>query len=605
MLQSLLLVALVFVVYRPALSGGFIWDDDLYLTDNPLIAAVDGLRDFWFSTKAIDYYPLSSSVLWLEWRLWGVHAPPYHAVNVAIHALNALLVVALLRRLRVPGAWLAGAVFAVHPVAVEAAAWIAQMKSLLALLFSLASILAFLRAEEERRPGWFAAALVCFAASLLSKTSQVALPVVFLVLAWWRRGRIGAADVRRAAPFFALALAAGLVTIWFQSRHAIGTFDVHPEGFAARLAGAGWVTLFYLSKAVLPVHLVAVHPRWHVDPTQPLHWQPLAVAILLAAAAWFIRVDGRRPLFAAGAVFVLMLAPVLGFLDIGFMQYSLVADHWQYGALPAVLGPLAAGLMRLGRVRHVVDGRTVPIIAVCWLTAFAAMAHHRARVFSTQWHLWTDNIIKAPGVARGWSGLGAVLLVDGDREEARTALERALALDANDVNALMNLGVLRARAGDPTNAIALLQRAVSLTPEDLTARVNLGILLGNEGRHREAVEQFAAIVAVAPRFAGAAERLAWLLATSPDDAVRDPRRALDLMEGLLHDGGEPSLNTLDTTAIALAACGRYADAIAKAEAAIQLAASRGDTNSAARLRERLDIFRAGQPWRAPAKPGAP
>lgn len=595
--QALLLVLLVFIVYRPALTGDFIWDDDLYLTRNPLIAAPDGLKQFWFSTQAMDYYPLSSSLLWVEWRLWGPQAPPYHAVNVALHALNAVLLAALLRRLLIPGAWLAAALFAVHPVAVEAAAWIAQTKSLLAMLFSVASVLAFLRAGDGRGRIWHLASLLLFAASLLSKTSQIALPAVLLVLAWWRRGRLNRADLLRSAPFFAMALAAGLVTIWFQDRHAIGDFEVHPEGPAARLAGAGWVVLFYLGKALAPVHLAAVYPRWHVDPSRLVHWIPLALALLLAAACFWIRIGGRRPLLAACACFVVLLAPVLGFLDIGFMHYSLVADHWQYGALPAVLAPLAAGVMAPGGLRTVAGRRAVLLIAACWLAVFAALAHERAQVFSSGRNLWLDNTAKEPGVGCGWSELGADLLAGGELTQARGALEQALAINSNDATALVNLGVLHARSGGTNEAITLLQRAVVLSPGDRAARVNLGIVLGNGGRHREAVAQFEAIARTSPRLVVADQQLAWLLATSSDDGVRDPGRALALMEPHVHGDAANAPGVLDTYAAALAAGGRYDEAIRQIETALRFASGSG----VATLQARLDMYRSGMPWRTPSR----
>ncbi len=234
------------IVYLPIFQGKFVIDDYRLITGNPMVKASDGLYRFWFTTDALDYYPLTSSLWWLEWRAWGNHATGYHVLNVLLHAANAILVWMVLRRLKIPGAWLAALVFAVHPVNVATAAWISEQKNTLSMLLAVVAALLWLRFYDEGRWRWYGFSLAAFLLALLSKTAVVMLPVVLLGCVWWTRGRVRWRDVWCGVPFFVVSLVLGLITIWFQYHRAMGEAVVGTDGFAFRLAAAGWDPWFYL-----------------------------------------------------------------------------------------------------------------------------------------------------------------------------------------------------------------------------------------------------------------------------------------------------------------------------------------------------------------------
>src|SRR5437867_643977 len=214
------IIAAVAMVYLPAFRGDFVWDDFLLITGNPLLQNFSGLLEIWSGGRTADYFTLTNTIFWIEHHLFGANATGYHAVNILLQIANGLLVWRLLTRLNIPGAWLAGLIFGIHPVHVASVAWISELKNLLAMFFALLSVLCFLELDDRRlrnSAAAYAASLVFFALALLSKTQVVFLPFVLLLGAWWRNeksaGTKTTQDLRhnviRSWPFFALAIVLG------------------------------------------------------------------------------------------------------------------------------------------------------------------------------------------------------------------------------------------------------------------------------------------------------------------------------------------------------------------------------------------------------------
>ncbi len=276
-----LITVAAFIVYLPSLSGGFIWDDNnIYVTNNQIIKSADGLYRFWFTTQAVDYYPVSNSALWFEWRLWGVSTAGYHVVGLILHIVEALLVWLILRKLSIPGAFLAAVIFTLHPVNVEAVAWIAQRKDMLAMLFFLLSILWYLKMDMA--PGtahcplstanyfhWYWSSLAAFVLGMLSKGSAAMLPVLLLGIMWWLRP-LTKRDLLRIGPFFLAAIMLTAVHVWCQT-HGMSEL-IRSASFVQRLLGAGGVVWFYLYKALLPLELIFVYPQWQIEAGNIMWW---------------------------------------------------------------------------------------------------------------------------------------------------------------------------------------------------------------------------------------------------------------------------------------------------------------------------------------------
>lgn len=484
---GLLLAAVTFVAYIPALRGGFVWDDAIYVRDNPIIKASDGLRRIWCTTEFTDYYALSNTSFWLEWRLWGNNPVGYHVTNVLLHVLNALLIWQLLRQLKIPGAYAAALVFALHPVNVMSVAWISERKNVLSLFFALLTVLAFLRWDETRERRWHVWAVVAFALALLSKTAVVMLPVVLLLLSWWRRRQLTRHDFVATIPFFVLSMVMGLVTILFERQHGITGYIVRDDSFVARLAGAGWAVWFYIWKTLWPTNLIVIYPRWEIEVGQLIQWLPLVVLALCLRQAWKDRRTwGQGTLFALGCL-VILLFPVLGLFDVAFMAYSFVADHWLYPAIIAIIALVCAVV------------RWRPVMALLCV-ALGVMTWKQTQVWHDEERLWTDTLAKNPGAWMAHNNLGNILHAHDHDGEAVEHYRETIRLKPDYGNAHYNLGIVYYEYSEFDHAAGQFAEAARLKPESAEARNNLGAALVGLGRTNDAIAQFEIAATLAPQW---------------------------------------------------------------------------------------------------------
>jgi hypothetical protein len=504
--RGALLLALSFLAFLPALRAGFLWDDvSIYLLENPLLRAPQGLFRIWFTSQPIDYYPVTHTLYWLEWRAFGTHPLGYHIVQLGLHAAVAVLVWRALVALLVPGAWFAAALFAVHPLNVETAAWISQTKGTLSLALSLAALLAFLRFDQERRRPPYVAALLLFVAAILAKTSAVVLPGVLLGSLWWRRRRLTASDVRVVAPFVGVALLLGVVGMSFQARTS-GAAEAAAEPWVTRLVAAGWIPWFYLFKTIWPVGLALVYPRWNVNPAAPLAWVPGLALIAVLGLAWWRRASWGAPVIGALGYFLFNLAPVLGFIGIGFMAHARVADHWCYAALPGPLALAAGAAARaVARWRVPMGGRVgwaaVPLV-LC-----TVLSWRQSSLYKDEERLWRDTIAKNPRAWVAHNNLGRALAMRGNLPEAEAELKAALAIAPRYPDALLNLANVLDDQGRTAEALPMYARALEVSPPRADLHYNFGVALEKAGRFAEAAEQYRRVLELAPLDAGAQQRL--------------------------------------------------------------------------------------------------
>jgi len=583
-LVSALLVLATVAAYLPALGGAFIWDDDSHVTDNLALRSLDGLRTIWLQPGLVpsaerpgvftptQYYPLLQTAFWIEYQLWGPRPFGYHLVSVLLHALVALLVWAVLRRLRVPGAPLAAFAFALHPVHVESVAWITEHKNLLAGAFTLGAALCYFRFSppEEDGPregarGPYTAALLLYVAAMFSKTVAVTLPAALAVVLWWKRGRLRAADLRALGAMSAAGALLAAMTVAIEKFVAgAGGAEWHLS-FAQRILIAGRALCFYAGKLLWPAGQAFVYPQWKVDASQPAQWLfPLG---FLAAAflCWTQRGRwGRGPL-AALLLFAGTLLPALGFVDFYTMRFSYVADHYQYLGSVSLLALFAAilAVATAGRIGPAL--RTAGAAAL--VLTLGALTWNRAHVFRSNEALWRDTLAKnpecwfalnnlalevkstgrvdeavallreavrvRPGYHAGRYNLALALEARGQLEEAARELQVVLGQDQElYADLYYQMGLLRARQGRWDEAIAAHRRSVLMYPERPENRSALAAALANAGHPAEALQTYRDVVARAPHLTDAHYNIGLLLAAQgrTEEARRSLQRALALAE---------------------------------------------------------------------------
>jgi len=566
--------------YLPALRGGFVWDDEPLITSNLLLRTSSGLGEIWAGSRTADYFPLTNTVFWIEHHLFGNNATGYHALNILLQAANALLLWRILLRLKIPGAFLAGLIFAIHPVHAESVAWISELKNVLSMFFFLISALFFFEIEDQRflnRTVAYSASLVAFLLALLSKTQVVFLPVALLLCAWWRnspvepkrQGKGNSLRLQRAivrtVPFFLIAIVFGLITIWFQNR-GIGEEEIILGPFTRRLTNAGMAIWWYAKQVFAPVQLMAVYPQWRFDTPALVEWLPLFAIIGGLLLLWRRH---SRGLLLAFAYFIIALLPVIGIVRMSYARSgALVADHLQYFADISLIALFSAGVARLwSNGRHEIRIVTATVILVL-LGLMGSYTWARAGVYRDEQTLWQDNFSKNPNTWQGHNRVGQLLFKQEKFAEAAPHFERAVQLKPELADNYNLLGVVYCRLQRFEEGIAQYRKGLQLNEgrpstaqsvSTATMRVNLAnalSLTGNsfsnlaqaasergdvtaaqadtkeaDARFTEAIEQYEKALAIEPEHPAIHRNLGILLSRlgRNEEAIPHLRKVLQLV----------------------------------------------------------------------------
>ena len=554
---------------------------------NEKLASTGGFWAIWFKPNAIpQYYPLAHTFFFAEYQLWGLDPHYYHATNIAQHAIVVLMLWGLLTRLAVPGAWLAAAIFAVHPVHVETVAWISEQKNLLSGAFAMASMWAYFRFtppeslndSNAAHGSWayYALSLFFYLAALLCKTVAVATPAVILVIFWWKSGHLRGRAIAHLVPFFLIGIALSLITIQVEKN---GVGAVGPEWeltVLERTLVASRAVWFYAEKLVWPHPLKFAYPRWNIDPRDEAAYIYLIGAAILLLSLWLLRHRiGRGPL-AAVLIFGGVLLPALGFFDIYYFLFSFVADHFQYHASTAIIALLASMIIlaidRYARGNAWLKG----LVAVAIIVPLAILAHQQTFLYKDDGTLIRDSVKDNPDAWVAKYRYAVLLASEEQYAEAMTYFREASklfpkhgrihlmmadtlvamnkdreAIEELDISLPMRMGDddtflahnklanIYARLGRVDDAIHQYQAAIALQPDAADTLHNYGVVLRMKGRIDEALAVLEKSVKLNPENANSQHTLGVTLSnTGRPDAALDPLTKainLDPQNGEFHE----------------------------------------------------------------------
>ena len=500
-LWAVAIAAAIIAIYARALSGGFIWDDVTYVVGNKLLQSSDALIRIWSDRALPDFWPLSFSLFWSEYRLFGEEPTGYHVVCLVLHLTNALLMGRILQRLGCRYAFVAALIFAVHPVNVESVAWIFQAKTTLAAALALGSLLLYL--EDTRLPSHrrFAGSLLLFLCAMAAKASVVTWPAAMMLCARLasgegflaRRGRA----LRRIAPFFAIAALIGAMNLWWYTGHGPEAPSelIRDDPLLSRLAIAGMSLWFYVGKALCPLHLSFVYPRWQVTVPPVITLIPLCAALLAALAVTLLRNRPRwgEPLFCGLGFYAVNLLPVLGVYEIYYMRYSFVADHWQYLSLMGLIALVVEAASRALEGRAAAGG----IAAVMVVGLLGVLSYHQAGIYLDEETIWRDTLTKNPSSWMVHNSLGLLLKKQGRFDDALEHYSEAARLYPQG-QSYYNMGKIFDEKGMLREALPLYRKAAELNPYYNIIFTNMGIVEARLGMHDEALADLKRAIELAP-----------------------------------------------------------------------------------------------------------
>ncbi len=494
---ALTILLLTFLLYIPALQAPPHWDDIGYLVTNYHIRTWSGLWRIWFTDPSpLQYYPVVFTSYWIEYHIWGMTIWAYHLVNILLHGGNAILLMMVLRKLRIPGAFFIALLFACHPIHVETVVMIAERKNLLAFLFFMLAALAYLKFTDIPRPHryWhYAAAILCFILAIQSKTVVFVFPFVMLIVQFYRNGKLSRRDILSVIPFLILAIPQSLIVRHIE-HYGVGANGPDFEySIPDKILIAGRALWFYIAKLIFPYPLMPIYVRWHIDPRQL--WQYLFPASYLAVftlAFAFRKKITNNPWLLLLTFFVIS-GPALGFVTYYPMVYSFVSDHYIYlGSVPILIALVLLATLLRGKIKC---PRMMAILSISLVfVILSTMAMNQSSLWRSKLAIWAYNYKYNPHNHGVLGNLAVAFMENHKYEHAKPLLYEAAKTNDHRYTQYDNLGTISHIEGHYDEAFEYFRMAATQAPGLIGASMNYGIQLQAKGRYEDAIVAYGNVI---------------------------------------------------------------------------------------------------------------
>src|SRR6266704_2823544 len=597
----LFLVVLTWLVFGQTLWHDFInYDDPRYVYENTKITgglSISGIVWAFTHIHSMNWHPLTTISHMLDCQLYGLKAGWHHCTNVLLHSIAVMLLFVGL--LQMTGAFwrsaFVAAVFAIHPLRVESVAWIAERKDVLSGVFFMLTLLAYLYYVRLPRTGRYLMVVFVFACGLMSKPMLVTLPFVLLLLDYWPLDRIRGQVSKRVLekiPLIALSAVSSVATLVAQ-KGAVGYTEELPV--LERFNNAVVSYILYIWQMLWPVNLAVFYP--HPENRLPLWQISASLLLLLCITAVAIALRKQRPYLITGWLWYLgALVPVIGLVQVGWQGR---ADRYTYlpqiGLYIAVTWALTDLTISWRHRRTILSAAALLTIGLLSWGAWVQTSYWRnsETLFKHALAVTTNNDVAE-------NNLGIVFLQKGQLDEAISLLQTAVDLRPENSPAHENLAKALLQQGQVADALVHYRKLLELQPDNMEVHNIVGTVLVQQGQIKEGVKEWQKVLEIQPDNGNALSNLGWVLATSPDDSLRDGAKAVQLAEQAMRISGRRIPLIFRTLAAAYAEKGMFSQAIQTAQRGIELANGQGNSGLAADLQSNIALYQAGRPLRDPS-----
>ncbi len=640
---SALLAALTLAVFGQTIGFGFVnFDDVYYVYENPVVTnglTWHGVGQAFAHGSPANWDPLTTLSHMADCQIYGLNAGGHHLTNVLLHTASVVLLFLVLHRMT-GAVWrsaVVAALFAIHPLRVESVAWVTERKDVLSGLFFMLTLGAYVRyVRQPWRLANYLLVLLFFVLGLMSKAMLVTLPFLLLLLDYWPLNRFASATpgtVRRLIlekmPLVALTVLSLVITVIAQGK-SVRSSEAFPLPMRAGNMVVSYVT--YIIQLFYPAKLAVFYPY-------PAHGQPvekiaLGLAALGAVSAAVLVWRRKYPFVLTGWLWYLgMLTPVIGIVQLGAQSH---ADRYTYLPQIGLYLALAWGGAKLGASargeRFLLPG-VAAVICLLGIVAFRQCTYWRDSE-----SLWRRALASTSDNALAHYNLAMTIAPKGSTDEAIAEFKSAIAIQPDYVDALNNLGDLLAQHGRTDEAIDVYRKALQTQPSDAMIHFNLGAVLNLKGRRGEAIDQIRQALEIQPNDADAQDtlgglllqagsrdeaivhfcraleiqpsfllaqehlaRIAWILATHPNDANRNGTKALEIAALVSRSSGGNKPEHLAVLAAAQAETGDFVAASQTTVHALQLATAQSNAALTNALQMQLSYYRSNRPYRQPGQ----